>query len=190
VTLPLPTRSVKANSGFTLVELLIALFVLAIILSFAVPNMRKMVLDNRVKSATNTLVGALHYARSEAIARNEPIPFCPAPEDESDATEPCGSTSDYKYGAQIHNDTFEFYYRTENLPNNIKVELGSGLDMDNFLIFDRNGSFYHAFTPHKTTRLFIANDNYDGIARTICIGQFGQIKTLEGTKAEGIKACP
>ncbi|GIX23449.1 MULTISPECIES: GspH/FimT family pseudopilin [Caldimonas] len=63
-------------SGFTLVELMVALAVLAILLGLGVPSFRAMIESNRATSQTNEVLGALHAARAEAIRRNATHRFC------------------------------------------------------------------------------------------------------------------
>lgn len=60
----------RTQSGFTIIELMMTLVVAAIMLTFAVPSMQAMVANNRLTTATNTLVGDFNLARSEAIKRN------------------------------------------------------------------------------------------------------------------------
>ena len=65
-----------AMRGFTLIELMVTLSVLAIILGIAVPSFQGMVLRNRLTSETNNLVSALAIARSEAIKRGRVVTIC------------------------------------------------------------------------------------------------------------------
>ncbi len=62
--------------GFTLVELMIGLFVAAILLAIAIPGFGNLVRDNRMASAVNALVGGLQSARMEAVRRNRPVTIC------------------------------------------------------------------------------------------------------------------
>lgn len=55
--------------AFTLVELMVTLAVLGISLMIAVPSFLSITRTNRTASETNALVGALSYARSEAVKR-------------------------------------------------------------------------------------------------------------------------
>lgn len=78
---PLPRMRVGKHSfspqrGFTLVELIVAIAILAILLGVAVPSFRGAIAANRVTSSTNELVGAMALARSEAIRRGSRISVC------------------------------------------------------------------------------------------------------------------
>lgn len=62
--------------GFTLVELMVALAVAAVLLGIAVPSFRDMLERNRVAAQTNEVLGGLQAARSEAIRKNATHRFC------------------------------------------------------------------------------------------------------------------
>jgi len=64
---------IRANRGFTLVELMIVLALIAIIASFAVPQFGRLIDNNRVVSTTNSIVGLLSFARSESIRRGAKV---------------------------------------------------------------------------------------------------------------------
>jgi len=63
----------KYSRGFTLVELMVTLAVAAIILGFAVPSFQALVENNRVTSEANRLLGAMQFARSEAVRLGETV---------------------------------------------------------------------------------------------------------------------
>lgn len=62
--------------GFTLLELMTALTVLAVLLGLAVPSFREVSRNNRVTAAQNDLVTAFTYARSEALRLSQPVSVC------------------------------------------------------------------------------------------------------------------
>ncbi|MCH8499299.1 MAG: GspH/FimT family protein [Marinobacter sp.] len=63
------------SRGFTLIELLIAIIIAGILLAVVVPGFQGVVEGNRVVTQANQLVGAINYARSEAIRRGTPVVF-------------------------------------------------------------------------------------------------------------------
>ena len=67
---------ISQKHGFTLIELLITLSVISIIALTSIPSLSSMVSQNRMVVATNTLAGALAYARSEAVMRGENVVTC------------------------------------------------------------------------------------------------------------------
>jgi type IV fimbrial biogenesis protein FimT len=67
--------------GFTLIELMIVLAVLAVLVTTAAPGFREFIAGQRVKAAAFDLASELMLARSEAIKRNDalnPVTLTPA----------------------------------------------------------------------------------------------------------------
>lgn len=71
-------RLVLRERGFTLVELMTAIAVMAILAAIAVPSFNTFINDSRLASQANELIGTLQYARSEAIRRNRKVTVCPS----------------------------------------------------------------------------------------------------------------
>jgi type IV fimbrial biogenesis protein FimT len=65
-------------SGFTILELMITVAVLAILLGIAVPSFSAMIRQNRLAAQTNDLLTAAAVARSEAVKRGSLVTLCPA----------------------------------------------------------------------------------------------------------------
>jgi type IV fimbrial biogenesis protein FimT len=64
--------------GFTLLELMIAVAVLAIMVGIGIPSFQDMMRRNRLAAQTNSFVGALAIARNEAVKRGVLVTVCPA----------------------------------------------------------------------------------------------------------------
>ncbi len=62
-----------SSSGFTLIELMVTIAVLAIIVSIAAPNISTQLANQRVKSTTATLANALKEAKAESIIRRQNV---------------------------------------------------------------------------------------------------------------------
>ena len=69
----LTIQSKTAAEGFTLVELIVTLAIVAILASVAVPGFQELVNNNRLTSQANEFITALNYARSEAVKRGTSI---------------------------------------------------------------------------------------------------------------------
>lgn len=71
----------RAHRGFTLIELMVTLTVLAILMGVGVPSFRNFVAGQKVKTVSHDLMSALVIARSEAIKRNASVTLAPVTAD-------------------------------------------------------------------------------------------------------------
>jgi type IV fimbrial biogenesis protein FimT len=62
--------------GFTLPEILIALGVISILLTLAVPGISSTIKENRLAATLNSIVTDIHFARSEAVKRDVRVILC------------------------------------------------------------------------------------------------------------------
>lgn len=62
--------------GFTLIELMIVLIILAVILSITLPGFQNVFLSTRLANYANEMVGSVYVARGEAIKRNTNVRLC------------------------------------------------------------------------------------------------------------------
>jgi type IV fimbrial biogenesis protein FimT len=72
--------------GFTVVELMVTLSIVAILVSAAAPGYQDWVATTRLNSHANELVTALHFARSEAVKRNASVSLCKSSDSATCAT--------------------------------------------------------------------------------------------------------
>lgn len=68
----------RAGRGFTLVELMIVLLVVAVSLRVATPLLQNLLHKNRLSNETGRFLAAINLARSEAVMRNVPVSLCPS----------------------------------------------------------------------------------------------------------------
>jgi len=79
------------QSGFSLLEVLVTLAIVAIVAGLAIPGMRGVIGDSELSAASNRLVFGLQTARSEAIKRITPVSLCPSTNPEADEPS-CGGS--------------------------------------------------------------------------------------------------
>lgn len=66
------------ENGFTLIEMMIAIAVTALLLSLAVPAVDLFVSNSRQTGAINDFVASIHMARSTAVTTNSRVTVCPS----------------------------------------------------------------------------------------------------------------
>ena len=81
----------RDSRGFTLIEMMMSIFVLGILTAIAVPSFIGMSNRNKLTSQANELLGAIQYARTEAIRANGKVTFCGADSATADAEADCAS---------------------------------------------------------------------------------------------------
>jgi type IV fimbrial biogenesis protein FimT len=66
------------DRGFTLIEIMIVLVVLATLLSVGTPLMQSQLASSRLRAESSRFLDAINLARSEAVMRNLPVSICPS----------------------------------------------------------------------------------------------------------------
>jgi len=90
----------KKNSGFTLLELMITMGLIAIVMAIGIPSMTSFIQNDRLTTQINTLVGHLSYARSEAVKRSQQVGVCV-----SSNTTSCTGGTNWESGWLIYVDS-------------------------------------------------------------------------------------
>ena len=96
-----PPMATNRQHGFTLVELLVALAVAAVLLGIGVPSFVSVVQDTRIGSQYNQVVRSFFMARSEAVKSGEFVVVCARSAPESKL---CGDENDWKNGWIVYID--------------------------------------------------------------------------------------
>jgi type IV fimbrial biogenesis protein FimT len=87
-----------ANRGFTLIEILVVVSIMAVLLALGVPSMREAIERNTVSGHINTFIGGLRYARSEAIRAGVPVVMCQSTNAETSAPTCAGAGASWADG--------------------------------------------------------------------------------------------
>ena len=114
-------RAGVANArGLTLIELMVAITILAILLGWAVPSFNNAALSSKLTGFANDLVSSTQIARSEAIKRNVPITLCAAAA--TDTT--CATSGGWEVGWILLQGT-TILQRHQALPTEFRIVQGT-----------------------------------------------------------------
>ncbi|MFI8482568.1 GspH/FimT family pseudopilin [Pseudomonas sp. NPDC078700] len=160
------------HKGFTLVELMVTVAVLAIFAAIAVPSMSSLIQSNRVQGAADEFLSQLQYARSEAILRNRVVTV----ENTS------GTTGEWSKGIRI-------YASASRTPNTAYSQTTDGNPLREHSGFNQTGlsirssaAQYISFRPNGTLatpaelQLTACFDNKTAKAKQVSIQPSGRIK--------------
>ena len=79
-------------SGFTVLEMLVAIAIIGILTVIALPSVGNMVTRIRMDGKINAVTSALNFARSEAVKRGQTVAVCPG------TTATCGTGINWSSG--------------------------------------------------------------------------------------------
>lgn len=92
------------TKGFTLLEVMLTLSILAIAMAIAFPSFSSMLTTQKIKSKRDELMSAFQYARTEAVAQNRPVSIC-ASTNPWDSSPTCSSSTDWATGWIVFYDS-------------------------------------------------------------------------------------
>ena len=167
----------KRMSGFTLLEVIITVLILAILASVALPSLQDFISSNRIDALNNRFKMALSYARSEAIKRGSNVSVCVS----NAAQTACDATlNDYAKGWIVFAGDFPFD------PADTILQVSGGLSDQ--LAIENAGAFADSVTFRSTGQTTVAlvppNDrfyiNKDGDTYTnVVVTVTGRVRSCE-----------
>lgn len=179
------------HTGFTLVELMIALLVAGILIQVVAPGFQKMIKDGRIRAEVYAIRAALNTARSEALTRRQVVIVCPGTE----ATG-CGTaTADWTDGfiAFVDADRDGVYTPATNVDGDNILVKHSEDSPDSITIWlsSTAGDAFIRFTPQgytgTTASLEVCDDRGLTDARGITVSAIGYVGSAEDTDGDGIR---
>ncbi len=163
----------RLQLGFTLLELMVAIAVFAVLIGLGVPSFSGIINANRITAQTNDLVSALNYARSEAVKRSEPVGVCSSTDGAT-----CAASTDWSTGWIVFDDRGGVVGAPDAASDVLQVWQGTGgLTLDagaNFVRYAGTG-----MSTTATTFELYKPDCSGEKARTVSIAVTGRISSVK-----------
>ncbi len=166
---------VRRAPGFTLLELMITITILAVGLSLAVPSIRSISANNQVAAANNSILTAINLARSEAITRGNAVAVCP-----SSAGKRCNNGK-WNAGWIVFDDSDGNASPAvaEIIRVNSRSETVNRTGYAGSIIFRPDGTT--TLGSNKTMTICYTDTSVSNKCRTITISRFGFVKSVDTT---------
>ena len=167
------------HKGFTLIELMVAMAVMAVFVTVAVPAFQTLTMNNRLITQNNSLISSLNLARSEAAKRVVTVTVCASANQTS-----CSGDNRWEKGWILFSDVDaqgdidvgtdeilqvgnglqgENSLRTEVFPNAAQIQYNARGNLNSagtFVVCDSRGNTEaHGINIDITGRVHIALDN-------------------------------
>ncbi|MDH3993650.1 MAG: GspH/FimT family pseudopilin [Gammaproteobacteria bacterium] len=177
-------RMAAANSkgrrragGFTIIELMVVLAIVAAVLVLVPPGMAQLALTTNLKSYSHEMLTSLHLTRSEAIKRNVPVTLCVS----TDGTS-CAGAGSWAQGWIILAPDGTVIRRQQAIPDGFRMTGSTGGAGDQPMVFQPSGT---ASTSSNITvcRQVPAVGNQERVVRLTATGRARVTTTRTGTCA-------
>ncbi|GAA5317385.1 MAG: hypothetical protein AseanaTS_25900 [Candidatus Pelagadaptatus aseana] len=153
--------------GFTLIELMVTVVVLAILVTVALPGFNTMIDNQRIQSTQRTMLSAINLARSEATHRNQTVTIASA------------GGADWEDGISIYTDNDAggntAFTGADTLIKDISGAISDAVtvrtDGNAFISFQGNGMLNEA---GNTVTMAICDERGPAFGRAINISRVGR----------------
>lgn len=168
--------------GFTLIELMIVICIIAILASLTVPSFSDIIRRQQVSGEANVLFSLVYLARSEAIKRNSVVTICKS----NDADLCGGNWSDGWIVFQDNDkdgsrDNGEIKISSGTIGNDYQLSW-SAFGSNNYIRFTARGM---TLSQNGTFKLCPA-DNDTKFSRAVVISKTARVRTTRDVSGDGV----
>ncbi|WP_460504833.1 GspH/FimT family pseudopilin [Hydrogenophaga soli] len=186
-----PSVRHRFTAGFTLIELMVTIAVLAILMAIAVPSMQDLIRSNSMRNLGNDFTLSIQRARGEAMAQNQCVALCKSA-DPTAAIPVCDTANDdwargwiaYRTptcnaptsAAQVNNDRATLLFIQEPFAPSFRIMTTNSVRS---IVFTPRGmtSLGNAgqFNVSDTNASSAKNTQY---GRTVCVDMVGRTRNI------------
>ena len=173
----------RPERAFSLHDALVTLAVVSTFTAIAVPSLQQFVSNQRMNSAVNSLITALHFARSEAIKRNENVTLCPSVDGrdclDTDASDTAWENGYLLYLDRNENDTPDADETVVHIfgpSTGLRIRSSSGR---NHVTYRSNG-----MASGSNLSFTFCTTNNSSLPRTVIVANSGRVRT-SSKRADG-----
>ncbi len=159
-------KSVQKNKGFTLIELMVTIAVLAIVASIAAPSFRNTLASQNLTGSSNEIASSLVEARSRAMVIGNTVVVCPNKDSAGVKVTEAICVNKLLPSANANQLINQKRVILVNLPKNIEI-----LSTNYGVVFKANG------TTDSVTSITVCSAN---ISKTINIALIGSLTQTKG----------
>ena len=180
---------ISRTGGFTLVEMMMALVVLAVLLAVAAPGFSDLIKNNRLLTQVYGIRAALNGARSEALAQRAFVTFCRSSDGAS-----CSGDWNQGYIAFIDFDG-DGSVDDPNSPGGDRVFISKVVDSDTLDIAYSNAANRVRFDGQGYARAFdgvftVCDIRREAAARRLAVTAVGVVRSLDPNDPPTPVTCP
>ncbi len=173
---------VSSYRGFTIVELLITLALLAILLSQLSPDLSSIFQHNQLYTISAELSSDLQLARSEAIKQNSKVSIC-----KSDSSSQCNSSAEWESGWILFvNQDGDNRVDSGDTILQLHGPLPTGATLRGAGNFKNRVTYKPTGDSTSFSRLVLCNNNQLEGAQVIYINSTGRVRIGEDGDGDGI----
>ena len=179
----------RNDTGFTLIELMVTVAVVALVATIAVPSFTQFINSQRQVTLINELVMTMNLARSEAVKQTRHVTVCKS----ADGAQCGGNDVDWEDGWIVFANTLQANTNQVDAGETI-LRIHSGLDNTRTLRTPDVAAAFVSFRPTGTSNLsgtwILCDGRGAEHARAVVVNNAGRARATREQADDSVLVCP
>jgi len=184
----------RRQSGFTIIEIMITIAVVAVLAAVGVPAIGNLIKNNRVRAHMFEVLDSIQLTRSEATKRRQAVVMCRTA-DPTAGTPVCGGTANTwttgwlifedKNGNSSYDSGTDVLIKAVNPAAEGNITVMTNSVCNNNLSYKSDGSLNES----GTAKFAICDDRGVGFGRQVNVALVGRASVIAGTPGSPLTSC-